>query len=80
MKEELEKEMEEELHQLDLDKLENFKKWLYRAGMCYLMEEPDLGKQNDEEYRKFKEKHNFDKLKKETKVKYKLKDLEDDFK
>ncbi len=58
----------------------NFYTWLQRAGMCYLMNEPDLGKQNDEEYREFKEKHNFDKLKKETKVKYKLKDMEDDFK
>ena len=80
MKEELEKQMEEELHQLDNDKLNNFYTWLQRAGMCYLMNEPDLGKQNDEEYREFKEKHNFDKMKKETKVKYKLKDMEYDFK
>ena len=72
MKEELEKQMEEELHQLDNDRLNNFYTWLQRAGMCYLMNEPELGKQNDEEY--------FDKLKKETKVKYKLKDMEDDFK
>ena len=80
MKDELKKEMEEELHQLDLDKQANFENWLYRAGMCYLMEDPDLGKQNDEEYREFKEKHNIDKMKKEVKVKYKIKDLEDDFK
>ena len=51
-----------------------------RAGVCFLLDEPDLGEQNDEEYRKFKEEHNFDKMKKETKVKYKLKDMEDDFK
>lgn len=80
MKEELEKQMEEELHQLDNDKLNNFYTWLQRAGMCYLMNEPDLSEQNDEEYRKFKEKHNIDKMKKEIKVKYKLKDMEDDFK
>ena len=80
MKEELEKQMEEELHQLNNDKLNNFYIWLHRAGMCYLMDEPDLGEQNDEEYRKFKEKHNIEKMKKETKVKYKLKDMENDFK
>ena len=80
MKEELEKQMEEELHQLDNDRLNNFYTWLHRAGVCFLSDEPDLGKQNDEEYRKFKEKHNFEKMKKETKVKYKLKDMEDDFK
>lgn len=80
MKEELEKQMEEELHQLDNDKLNNFYTWLQRAGMCYLMNEPDLSEQNDEEYREFKEKHNIEKIKKEIKVKYKLKDMEDDFK
>lgn len=79
MKEELEKQMEEELHQLDNDRLNNFYTWLQMAGMCYLMNEPELGKQNDEEYREFKEKHNIEKMKKETKVKYKLKDMEDDF-
>ncbi len=80
MKAELEKQMEEELHQLDVDRIKNFQTWLYRAGVCFVLDEPDLGKQNDEEYREFKEKHNIDKMKKETKVKYKLKDLEDDFK
>ena len=80
MKEELEKQMEKELHQLDNDKLNNFYTWLQRAGVCFLLDEPDLSEQNDEEYRKFKEKHNIDKMKKEIKVKYKLKDMEDDFK